>query len=198
MDAQSNRFQAAIEKFDASNAGDPNLESVDGKPCPSALVYGQRMTHRLGLYAPDASEALQLAARAQHIQRWAIARGDYPEGIKGYNRWRRAMASFHAERAGEILKQVGYEESLVARVRHLLQKGFVKMEPEVQQLEDVACLIFLEFYLVDFSRKHEREKVVDIIRKAWRKMSDSGHQAALELTLPGQAQEILTLALENG
>jgi hypothetical protein len=55
--------------------------------------------------------------------------------------------------------------------------------------------VFLENYLADFSRSHERAKVVDILRKTWNKMSERGRQAALELQLPEEARAVVEEAL---
>lgn len=193
----TDKFEAALKAFDEANAKDPNTETVDGTSIPSAMIYGQRMSQCLGEFAPDASEELKLAIRAQHLMRWSIPRGDYPEGLKGYNLWRRAMAVFHAEKAGEILKEIGYEEPRVSRVQFLLRKEKRTSDAEAQQLEDVASLVFLRYYFTPFVDKYpyDNEKLADIVRKTWRKMSPQGHEFALKLSLPSREAEIVQLAL---
>src|SRR4051812_33152443 len=119
----SQKFQAAIKRFDAANAQDPDGE---------ALIYAQRMSDWLAKLAPDASEALSLAARSQHIRRWEIPRNGYPMDRAGYHRWRTDLAAFHAKVAGEILKEVGYDPSTVGRVQSLLKKERLKEDPEAQ------------------------------------------------------------------
>src|ERR1043166_7682081 len=114
------KFQRAIAAFDAANARDPEQE---------ALLYAQRMTEWLGKFAPDASEALKLAARSQHIRRWEIPRDRYPMDRAGYHRWRNELAAFHAKVAGEILRDVGYDEATVGRVQSLLKKERLKEDP---------------------------------------------------------------------
>ena len=191
----SRRFAAAIAAFDAANAADPHTELVEGVPQPKELVYARRMTDWLARLAPAAPEAVQLAARSQHIRRWEIPRGDYPPGPEGYQRWRRALYKFHAETAAAILRHVGYEAETVARVETLLQKKRLKLDPEVQLLEDVICLVFLENYFAAFSQQHDPAKVIDIVRKTWRKMSPQGHKAALSLQLPPEAASLVRQAL---
>ena len=51
------------------------------------------MTGWLERIEPKASEALQLAVRAQHIARWRIARDEYPMGRAGYLAWRKALGA---------------------------------------------------------------------------------------------------------
>ncbi len=191
------RLAAALTAFDSANSEDPNLETVAGKPAPKELIYGQRMSRRLALFCPDASEALQLAARSQHICRWKIPRSDYPMDRAGYKRWRLDLAQFHGETAGTILAGLGYDEPLIGRVKDLLLKRGLKRDDEVQILEDVICLVFIEFYLEDFAQKHEEDKLIDIIRKTWNKMSAQGHAAALDLSrnLPESLQQLLAKAL---
>lgn len=189
------RFERAIAAFDAANAQDPHREVIDGQPAPRELVYARRMTECLSRFAPGASETLKLAARCQHICRWMRPRADYPATRAGYHRWRTALARFHADKAAEILHEAGYEELAVARVGSLLRKENLKTDAEVQTLEDVICLVFLEHYLADFARQHDDEKLIGIIRKTWKKMSGRGQEQALKLPLDERSLRLVKLAL---
>ena len=192
IDTQLNTTFAA---FDAANAQDPNLETVDGQPVAKELIYGLRMSAQLQKFCPDASIELQLAARSQHICRWKIPRSDYPMDRQGYKRWRLDLAVFHGVTAGDILAANGYREEVIQRVKDLLLKRSLKRDEEVQALEDVVCLVFLEFYLDDFAAKHDEEKLIDIIQKTWNKMSETGHAAALQLPLSPSMLALVTKAL---
>ncbi len=196
-DAGSDRFRAAIAAIDAVNAGDPTRESHDGGEAPAALLYGQRMSAWLLRLAPDASEALRLAARAQHIARWRVPRTSYPEGRDGYLAWRTALYDFHAEQAGNILRAAGYDAETVARVAELLHKRRLKRDAEVQTLEDAACLVFLESQFAAFSRKYPDDKVIDILRKTAAKMSVQGLAEASRLAghLPEDRRALISRAL---
>ncbi len=189
------RFAAAIAGFDDANRADPNLVDFAGEKAPKELLYARQMTGWLIRLAPDASEALRLAVRAQHIRRWESPRSDYPRDREGYLEWRSNLARFHARVAGEILESVGYDAETIARVQALLRKERLKRDPEVQALEDVACLVFLENYFADFSKEHDPAKVVDILRKTWAKMSPAGHDAARGLQLDEGARALLDEAL---
>lgn len=193
-----NRFAAAIAAFDDANRADPNLVDFAGEKVPKELLYARQMTGWLIRLASDASEALRLAVRAQHIRRWESARTGYRGGRAGYLKWRSDLSRFHARVAGEILESVGYDAKTIARVQALLRKARLKRDPEAQTLEDVACLVFLENYFADFSKDHDPAKVVDILRKTWAKMSPSGHAAALELELAADARALLDEALAGG
>ncbi|MBI4755727.1 MAG: DUF4202 domain-containing protein [Betaproteobacteria bacterium] len=178
------RFDRAIALIDAANAGDPNQEIEDGQPQPKELVYGRRMSEMLGRFAPEASEAVKLAVRAQHIRRWEIARDDYPRTPLGYKQWRTHLMKFHAQTAGALLREAGYDDELIGRVQSLLRKEALKLNPETQMLEDVVDLVFLEHYLEEFVRSHaeyDEAKLADILRKTWKKMSSRGHEAALSI-----------------
>ena len=189
------RFEKALQKFDAENAQDPNSEIIDEVAHPKELVYAQRMTACLQKVAPEASEALQLAVRCQHIRRWEISRRDFAEGLQGYNKWRNTLKKYHAEIAGQILEEVGYPAETIERVQFLVQKRQLKIDAEVQLLEDIICLVFLEYYFVDFARQHPIEKVVDILQKTWPKMTPQGQQLALQLSLPAEARDLIGIAL---
>src|SRR5205823_2394349 len=151
-------------------AADPNKVMVEGQDRPAELLYSQWMTTALASFAPEASEALRLAARAYHIRRWTIPRGSYARGRLGYLQWRTALASLHAKQASKILREAGYDVAMSIRVESLIRKERLKADPETQTLEDVICLVFLKHELGDFARKHPEEKVLTILQKTWKKM----------------------------
>jgi hypothetical protein len=190
------RFDQAVRRFDEANGADPNRTLVDGREVPNELLYAIRMTRWLDRLEPDASEALRLAARAQHICRWMIPRDSYPMTRAGYHRWRTELGRFHAEKAAQILRDVGYDDATVARVPSLIRKENLKSDPEAQRLEDVICLVFLQHYLAEFAAKHDDAKLVNILRRTWRKMSDVGHAAAMQLNFGEREQRLIEEALK--
>ncbi len=195
MVKNSTKFEYAIAQFDALNSKDPNIEVFEGIDYPKEVLYAQRMSHRLSEFAPDVSEPLQLAARCQHLCRWEIARSEYPTGKAGYHQWRNSLKQLHADKANDVLTNIGYSNEIIERVKFLVLKKQLKKDAETQTLEDVICLVFLEFYFMPFAAKHTEEKVIDILRKTWRKMSVEGQAAALELPLSAEAKSLVGKAL---
>lgn len=199
MTTNQTRFNNAIASFDAINAQDPNLITVDGSKQPKELIYAQRMSDMLERYAPDASEPLRLAARAQHIQRWSSPRTDFPMTKPGYMQWRAQLKNHHAQVASTVLKENGYDEGTIQQVSRLLKKENLRENPDMQTLEDVIVLAFLEHDLDDFVHKHsdyDEEKFITILRKSYLKMSDQGRSAALTLiNLPKHLLPVIQKAI---
>ncbi len=193
--AEAARLREALARFDRANADDPNRELVDGAEQPRELVYARRMTATLDSFVPEAPEAVRLAVRCQHIRRWTVPRDTYPGGRDGYRRWRTDLARFHAETAGTILREVGYGDDTIARVGALLRKERLKADPQVQLLEDVACLVFLRYYLPAFASQHDDAKLEDILGKTWRKMSERGRAAAFALELEPRVRALVSRAV---
>ena len=189
------RFETAIALIDKKNAEDPNTYQVAGFEYAKELLYSQRMTRKLLQFEPNASKALQIAARAQHICRWQIARNEFPMDRVGYLKWRETLKKMHATTTGEILQQVGFDDEFVERVKKIILKKLIKKNEESQALEDVICLVFLDYYFDEFAAKHSDEKVVDILKKTWVKMSDKGHQAALKLPFSDKSLALVKQAL---
>lgn len=192
-------FNRCVALFDAANAQDPNIEQWEGAPIAKELLYAQRMSKTLLAFAPDASYALQLAARAQHIERWTSPRSNYPEGRTGYKQWRSELLLYHARRAGELMAQAGAQAEGIARVQYLIQKRSMARDPETQCLEDVICLVFIEHYLAEFAAKsgYDEAKLIDIIQKTWVKMSPRGQAAALKLPLDSHVAAVIGRALAD-
>jgi len=180
-----------LASIDSANAGDP----ADDEGQPAALLYGRRMSDRLGTFAPGAGAFLKIAVRGQHIERWSIPRQDYPMDKPGYFRWRNAQKARHAQRLGEIMGAAGYPAQAADRVGQIVRKEGIKADAEAQTLEDVACLVFLEFYAEPFLAKHDEARNVDIVRKTWAKMSDAGRAAALDLSLEPHVAQVVAKAL---
>ena len=191
------RFQAAIERIDAANLEDPNREVWEGQQRPKELLYAQRMSESLENLAPNAPEVVRLAVRAQHIERWRIPRSEYPKDRQGYRRWRTDLGRFHADKAAAILRQVGYGPETVGRVQSLLQKKQLKADPDCQLLEDVICLVFLRYYFADFAEEHDEAKLINILRRTWKKMSPRGQRAALDIKPPGPLRTLVEKAIEE-
>lgn len=202
MIAESEPFTRAIALFDAANAEDPNLESDAGRQYPKELLYARRMSEMLERFAPDAPEAVKLAVRSQHIQRWKIPRKDYPMTPHGYQLWRTTLYRFHADLAGKLMKDAGYDEEMIARVKKAVGKRGLKVNPDTQTMEDVVDLVFIEYYLAGFAAQHpeyDEAKWLDILRKTWKKMSAAGHEAALaKIKLPEHLVPLIQKAVAGG
>ncbi len=188
-------FQNASAWIDAENAQDPNSDIYQSKTYPKELLYSNRMYERLMDFHPNASEAVQIAAKAQHICRWKMPRESYPMDRIGYLKWREDLKKFHAKMTGEILEKAGYLQEFIDRVAFLIEKKSLKKDAETQLLEDVICLVFLEYYFDPFVHKHDREKMKNIILKTWNKMSETGHQEALKINFSDENLQLIKEAL---
>lgn len=182
---------SARAAIDAAHAADP--ERI--KDRPAEAVYADRIETWVRELVDEPSTALRLSSRGQHLERWAIPRNEFPEGRGGYLRWRSAVHRRQGQRARELLTGIGCEPALVERVAQLVSKTTTKDDPEAQALEDAACLVFLEWELPEFQRAYDRGKVIEILRKTWKKMSPRGRDLAQGLTLPPETQEVVRLAL---
>src|SRR5262245_30274134 len=150
----SQRFDTAVQRLDALNADDPVKLTRNGVETPRLLAEADRVSAWILYLCPDASEALRLAARAQHLMRWQVKRSDYPEGRIGYRTWRRAAMEFHANEARRVLEEVGYDPDTVRAVSEIVQKHGLRKNRDVQVMEDALCLSFLEHDFLAFSEKH--------------------------------------------
>lgn len=193
------RFNNTIARFDAVNAEDPNTMTINGVDRPKELVYAERLTEMLQAYAPDASEALRLAARAQHIERWVMPRSDYPMTKPGYMQWRGKLKLYHAKVAEHIMRENGYDDATITQVASLIKKEGLRTNPDTQTLEDVIVLAFLAHDLEAFVEKYKdypEKKFIDILRKSYKKMSEKGQAAALNLiTIPEHLRPVVQKAV---
>ena len=189
------RLDIVVAAIDEANARDPTLVEADGKLQPKALLYGKRMSAVLAKFMPDAPEVLLIAARAQHIERWINQRASYPEGRIAYLKWRKDLQQYHAKRCGELMRGAGYGEADVEKVGALLRKEHLKYDPLTQTLEDVICLVFLQYEAPEFIALHDDAKVRNILAKTARKMSPLGLAEAVKLTLDARLARLLTEAL---
>ena len=195
------RYLSATAAIDQANGEDPNIEIFDGKEYPKELLYSKRMVDMQERYAPKASEAVKIAVRAQHIQRWKIPRKDFFMDREGYLQWRVKLYKFHSQTVGRIMRESGYDDQTVERVMTIVSKKGLKVNPETQLMEDVADLVFIEHYMMDFAAKHpeyEEAKWIQIIRKTWQKMSPRAHDFVLNggIRLPEALTPLILKAVQ--
>ena len=195
--ADANRFTAALRRFDEENARDPNTENAGGVARPRELLYARRLSDRVLQLCPEASEALRLAARCQHLCRWEIPRNSYPMNRAGYLQWRANLKKFHAQKAGGILREVGYPEEVICRVQDLNLKRNFPGDPEARVLEDALCLVFLEHQFADLAARAAEAKVVNALKKSWQKMTPAARAEALKLNYGEREKALLEQALKG-
>lgn len=191
----SKRFEEALRQFDAANAADPHQETVDGQPQPRELVYARWLTEWVLRLAPEASEVLRLAARCQHLCRWEIPRTSYPMDRPGYLRWRADLKKFHAQKSGEILRAVGYDEETIRCVQDLNLKKNFPADADCRVLEDALCLVFLERQFADLAARSDDEKMINALQKSWKKMTPAAQAEALKLKFGPREQALVQKAL---
>jgi hypothetical protein len=182
MTQKQSTYDKALTLIDTANSEDPNLVNADGKDWPKELLYSERMTDMLERYNADADDAMKLAIRSQHIQRWKSPRNAYPMDRIGYLKWRKDLYKIQAENAAGLLLEAGYDDETIDRVRNAVAKKNIKGNADTQLLEDVTDLVFMEHYLLEFVTKHpdySDEKWIEIIQKTWHKMSANAHEFAL-------------------
>jgi hypothetical protein len=192
---QNERFLTAVQRFDEENARDPNTESIDGVSQPRELLYARRLTDWVLRLCPNASEELRLAARCQHLCRWMIPRNSYEMTRAGYLKWRNDLKKFHSDKAAEILRETGYSEALIEKVRDLNLKINFPADPESRILEDALCLVFLQFQFAELARKTSEDKMINALQKSWKKMTPAAQQHALGLRYSDTETRLLQRAL---
>ena len=95
----------------------------------------------------------------------------------------------------EICEQAGYPNETIQRIGALIRKEGLKEDEETQILEDVACLVFLDDQFEAFEKEHDEEKIIKILQKTWGKMTEKGHELALQIPMSGRPQELINKAL---
>ncbi len=196
---QSERYQAIVELIDKANREDIEFEEWQGESHPKRYLYGLRMSQTLEAFEPEASEALSIAVRAQHIYRWKVPRSSYPLGRSGYLQWRTYLKGYHAEQIGLLMEPVGYSLEEVEQVQLILSKKHLKTHADTQTLEDIICLVFLQYNFPAFAAgdiAKDEDKLLNIIHRTWKKMSAKGNQAALKLNYSEDSLNLLKKALD--
>jgi hypothetical protein len=191
------RFEAARSKIYAAHDEDPTKHTAsDGTEVPYESHYSRKMESYLSKRAPNASDVLKLSICGQHFRRWEVPRDSYPMTKLGYHQWRTFLKKRQAQLVGQILQECGYPQADTERCISLIEKeGLKQGEEEVQQLEDVACLVFLDDQFDQFQTKHDESKLITILQKTWGKMSKEGQDMALQLPMTEESRALVGKAL---
>ena len=181
----SDALDAAFAAIDAENAGDPVGKELDH--AERAVAWVRRLR-------PDAPDELLLAARGHHVRRWEIPRASEPDGRAGYLRWKRRLQQHHADVLGRVLEGSGFD---VGRVQSLVQKERLRVDPDVQTLEDALALVFLETQLAELNEKLDDDHLVDVLAKTLRKMTPDGRAAAASLAYDEHGASLVQRAVAS-
>ncbi|SHM42024.1 DUF4202 domain-containing protein [Vreelandella subglaciescola] len=193
--SDTSAFSHVFDALDDLHRDDPKTVEINGADEPKELIYARRMSAWLAHIHPEATETLRLAVRAQHLQRWLVPRAEYPEGRVGYLTWRRDQSHQAGGTTAALMHKAGYGESDAERTANIIRKQGLGRDDDVQTLEDCACLVFLENYFADFSRTIERDHLIRIVQKTWRKMSPAAHELALTLPMSDASTALVHEAL---
>ncbi|KAI4952684.1 hypothetical protein J4E91_003156 [Alternaria rosae] len=191
----STPLERALTAIDAAHALDPNKVTINNTELPYELHYAQKCTSYLEKRAPEASEPLRIAIRAQHFRRWEVPRASYPMTRPGYHAWRTYLKKRQAELVEQICLDSGYTQEDASTVGSLIRKEDLKVNEETMVLEDVACLVFLDDQFEAFEKEHDEEKIIKILQKTWGKMTERGHELALEIPMGERPREVVMKAL---
>jgi hypothetical protein len=191
----ASNYEAAISLIDQAHSHDPNTTTINGASIPYELHYAHKMTHYLSLRSPSASPILKVAIRAQHFRRWEIPRSSYPATKAGYFAWRTFLKKRQADLASAICVGCNFTEEESEEVARLIRKEDLKGNEETQVLEDVACLVFLDDQFEAFEKGLDEGKMLGILRKTWGKMSERGHELALQIPMSDGCKALVGKAL---
>jgi hypothetical protein len=190
-----NSLENVLAQLTAAHQKDPNQETWENEVFPAEWLYIRRITDRLKTFSPEASSELIVAANCQHLCRWEIERTRFPEGRIGYYQWRNYLSDYQFQKAREIILGAGFDAEFADRVKMIVKKENIFTNPEAQTLEDVVCLVFMEFYLDDFIRTKSELNMATVILKTWNKMSEKGHQEALKIKFSDETLLVIKKAL---
>lgn len=177
------KIETAFHLFDEYNKQDQSVFVYEGQAYPQEYFFALKLHEWVLKLDQQANEELLLASRCQHIGRWESPRESYPPGRDAYLSWRKNLALHHADVASNLLREAGYNEPQIERVREILLKKRIKLDADVQTIENALCLVFLQYQYEDFRKRYEDdpEKMVNILHRSLLKMDAHGHAFALQL-----------------
>ena len=79
-----------------------------------------------------------------------------------------------------------------------MQKKQLRQNSDTQLLEDVICLVFVQYYLEPFAALHEDEKVIDILKKTLKKISSRGIEEVLKISVSDKVKTLIQKAAAAG
>jgi hypothetical protein len=149
-----NKLDTAFQLFDDYNKRDPRSFTWDNVSYPQEYFFAIKLYEWVLKINADADEELLLASRSQHIGRWEIPRESYADGREAYLKWRKDLAQHHAAITEGLLIQAGYDTPQIDRVKQIILKQRLKVDADVQTIENALCLVFLQFQYEDFRKKY--------------------------------------------
>jgi hypothetical protein len=193
--AEDIRVQRALLAFESIGRQDPRSVVVDGTVYPRQSGEAQLLLDFVLQLNQNPSLPLFLACHCQHLGRFLSPRDEFPADRAGYKAWRAEASRRSAERAKAVLSESGFTPETIEDVAGIVNKQGRATNADVQTMEDALCLAFLTLDAPEFASRHSDEEMVRILKRSWMKMSDRGHQLALETPLVPDVQRLVQQAL---
>lgn len=189
------QYHKAIIAIEQIHSKDITQEQHNGSLIPAEFLYGKRMLKTLELVSPESSYAMKLAVQCQHLQRWGVPRSSYTYDRRGYHEWRREVMKYQLEQTINLLSSISIDEIDIKWIAQVINAQENKADSNGLIIMDTACLVFLKWYMEPFAKKHESEKVLDILKKTFRKMSTDAQNLISKLDLPESSLQVLNQAI---
>lgn len=189
------RIGHVLAAFEEIGRKDPRLVVIDGTTYPRQLGEAKLLVHFIAQMVDPISDALFLACHCQHLGRFESPRSEFPQDNAGYKAWRTEASRRSSERSANLMKEFGFEASIIERVSKIVSKQGRATNPEVQIMEDALCLTFLILDAEDFVLRHTEEEMTRILKRTWMKMSETGHRTALSTPLAPTVKKAVEIAL---
>ena len=121
--------EKASGSVDETEGGQDELEYANAmEEWVTALMEKDEKGKQAILQIPGENpiELIKLAARCQHLERFATPRNTFPEGKAGYLSWRRSLYTIQADKASALLIEAGVSEQEAKLVHTWVSKTDLK------------------------------------------------------------------------
>lgn len=187
-------LSAVCAAIDAENASDPNLVDWRGESVPKEILHAERATYWLSRRDPDASPAQRIAARAHHLRRWTRPRADYPDGRRGYLKWRADAKVAQAAELATLLAEHSVDEAIAQHAAALVAKERGADAAGVADAavhEDVLCLVFFEQQAVAVAEQLGATASERVVSRTLAKMTAEGRALLGEINMPDALRSMI-------
>jgi hypothetical protein len=148
---------------------------------------------------PDADEALKIAALSHDIDRATSGMTDGAfkgkVGSEEYERFKKEHSVRSARFICDLLKKYKYPDSIIKKVKHLVENHESGGDEESDILRDADSLAYLEYNIPEYLKNHGRERTINKIRHMHDRMSAEAKRLEKTIRLQGELKELLQEAI---
>ena len=174
------------------------LDIASKSPIPNDVEHSESALRWVLILKPDADETLQIAALSHDIDRGIT--GITEKDCKDYSKikeFKKEHAIRSAKFIGELMKEQGYKQPAIEKVKHLVESHEEGGDEEQNILMQADSLAYFELNIPMYLNRYGREQTIKKIQFMYKRLSEKARHSIHQIKFAENIKELVEEATSD-